>query len=90
VPGGSRSKEKKTMNVRAKFRCNFVAPTHTNDPNATCVRVDMMPVYADGKGNDSWSKATPGGQLTMWITNPAAADAFEPGKEYFLDFTPAE
>lgn len=78
------------MTVRAKFTCFGVAHTQTSDPNGTCARVDLMPVYGDGKDNASWSKATPAGKIEMWITNPSAIDQFEPGKDYFVDFTPAE
>lgn len=78
------------MKVRAKFNCFGVAHTQTNDPTAVCARVDLMPVYDDGKGNAEWSKATPSGQITMWITNPSAIEAFEPDKQYFVDFTPAD
>ncbi len=38
--------------------------------------------------NHSFSKATPCGSVNMTITNPAAAEAFEVGKVYDIDFTP--
>lgn len=34
-------------------------------------------------------KATPGGQLSLLVDNPAALAKFEAGKTYYLDFTPA-
>lgn len=52
----------------------------------------MAPVYgSDAKpANKDWSKYTPQGELKMTITNPGAIEQFELGKEYYLDFTPAE
>ena len=35
-----------------------------------------------------FSKATPSGSLRMQVDNPAALEQFEPGKAYYLDFTP--
>lgn len=35
-----------------------------------------------------YAKATPSGQLTIAVDNPAVV--FEPGKSYYLDFTPVE
>jgi hypothetical protein len=42
-----------------------------------------------GLGNESWSSATPGGQLQITISNPAARGKFEPGKSYMLTIEPA-
>lgn len=78
------------MSVRAKFQCSSVVPQGAQTPEYTCMSVHLHAVYADGKGNESWSKATPNGSLTMTITNPAALEQFVPGKTYFLDFTPAD
>ncbi|MBT2418376.1 hypothetical protein J7F01_41080 [Streptomyces sp. ISL-22] len=35
-----------------------------------------------------YAKATPSGSLTIAVDNPAVI--FEPGKQYHLDFTPAD
>ena len=47
-------------------------------------------VYSDDKNSEnySFSQATPSLSLSMYISNPAVLDAFEQGKEYYLDFTP--
>lgn len=37
-----------------------------------------------------FTKATPWGELRMNVDNPAAAIQFEPGRSYYLDFTPAD
>lgn len=80
------------MNVRAKF---FVEDIRHSDVPGTdqYASITMKPVfgsYGDGEVNKSWSKYTPSGSLTIAITNPAAIDAFERGKAYYLDFTPAD
>jgi hypothetical protein len=73
------------MSVRAKFMCHYVQPTNDG------VIAHMHAVYSTDPNNPnhSWSKATPGASLQMTISNPDAVAAFEQGKEYFLDFTPA-
>ncbi|EMI5461228.1 hypothetical protein WJT80_00330 [Enterobacter roggenkampii] len=74
------------MSVRAKFRCHFIQKTE-DDSHRT---IYMSPVTADTTENKSWSKYTPGGQLQMVISNPAAFEHFEQGKEYFIDIQPAK
>jgi hypothetical protein len=52
----------------------------------------MSPVYANGDPDHENSKfwnASPGGSFELNIVNAAAVEMFEPGKEYYLDFTPA-
>lgn len=50
-----------------------------------------MAVTAQGSGNESFAKATPSGNLSITIDNETpAVDAFEVGKDYFLDFIPCE
>lgn len=80
------------MNVRAKFFVSEIkhAATPGSEPFATVVMLPVFGSYGDGKVNESWSKYTPSGKLEMSVTNPAAIDAFEVGKPYFLDFTSAD
>lgn len=74
------------MPVRAKFRCNHIDMAE-NDSHRTG---HMSPVTADTPENKTWSKYTSGGLLLMHISNPAAFELFEQGKEYYLDIQPAE
>lgn len=70
------------MTVRAKFKVI----------NKEGNMVKMLPVYSEDPNHENkkfWD-ATPSGDITMYITNPAAVDQFEAGKEYYVDFTPAE
>lgn len=76
------------MTVRAKFYVTSIQHHHTNQPEAVCAEVKLAPVYGDA--NKPWSAATPQGQIAMTITNPAAIDAFSPGQNFFVDFTPTE
>lgn len=74
------------MTVRAKFVCNFIQKA-SDDSHRT---IHMAPVISDTEENKAWSKYTPGGLLQMHISNPAAFEQFEQGKEYFIDIQPAE
>lgn len=74
------------MTVRAKFFCQSIQKAE-DDSYRT---IHMSPVTADTEENKAWSKYTPGGQLTMHVSNPAAFKHFEQGKEYFIDIQPAQ
>lgn len=56
--------------------------------------VVLFPVTHDLQNPESENKrfwtATPNGKITMTITNAEAADTFEMGKQYYVDFTPAD
>lgn len=75
------------QSVRAKFVCSQV----TRFAHPGNVQVVLNPVMdSRTPENKAFWDATPNGRLEMTITNVAAADQFEPGKSYYLDFTPAE
>jgi len=77
------------MNVRAKFCCTGINHIYAPSPNTPRVaEVRLQAVWGDGRGNESWSKATPQGEIKMMITNGDAIDAFELGQSYMIDFTP--
>lgn len=71
------------MAVSAKFYCESILDTGSDDKNSCWVEVKLRAVI-DGLGNRSWSKWTPAGSLTLVITNPEAAKQFIPKKEYYL------
>ena len=79
-------KQDKSMTVRAKFQCNSI---QKSQDNATAV-VHLIAVTTGSAENETWSKYTPSGQLQMVISNPAAAEQFEQGREYYIDIQPAE
>jgi hypothetical protein len=76
------------MKVRAKFWVQNINHHHVSAPGEVFATLTMAPVYDDK--NKDWSKATPQGKIEMSITNPGAIEQFELGKQYYVDFTPAE
>lgn len=79
------------MTVRAKMKCFHVDNLVSGDPNEVAADIRLVPVYDDGKtDNASWSKWTPSGEIRLFVTNPGAIAQFEPGKTYYVDFTPAD
>jgi hypothetical protein len=79
------------MTVRAKMKCYAVQPLQSGDPNETMVEIRMIPDYSsDDPENKTWSKYTPCGEVRLFVTNPDAIKHFDPGKFYYIDFTPAE
>jgi len=50
----------------------------------------MSARYSDSPEDNEFAVATPSGSLEMYVSNPAARDFLEPGKQYYLDFTPAD
>lgn len=77
--------------VRAKFRVNDVVERRTeNDNGEPAVTVTLFPVYGQDGENAIFGKYTPAGTISMTIYNREASGQFVPGKEYYVDFTPAE
>lgn len=72
------------MTVRAKFRC---VQTTENDGGTKSVK--LRAVSSGSDENKQFFQYTPSGDIDLAILNPAAAAAFKPGTEYFVDFTPA-
>jgi len=75
--------------IRAKFRCNSVEFRGDPADENTSRTYKLSPVYdTSTPENARFTKATPWGELTLNVDNPAAR--FEVGAFYYLDFTPAE
>lgn len=79
-----------TPTVRAKFTCQSKIPMMSQ------TMVYLSAVYSNKDGtrneeNKAFSDATPSGMIQIGIANdkPALA-AFEQGKSYYVDFTPAD
>jgi hypothetical protein len=51
--------------------------------------ISLSPVYGGSKENEQFFSATPGGSINLCIVRPEAADQFEIGKEYYIDFNRA-
>jgi hypothetical protein len=76
---------RRPVSVRAKMTCS------KKEPFGDGFEIELYPVYSadPDSENGRFFNATPGGQVRLSIVNPSAADAFEVGKEYYVDFTPA-
>lgn len=81
--------------VRAKFKVTHKTTHLLNVQDAEgkwaereVGTVTLSAVHGDV--NKEWSVWTPSGKIEMTINNPSAYEAFKLGKEYFIDFTPAE
>lgn len=72
------------MSVRAKFKCTSI--THGEDSSS----VVLSPVTNGSEENKTFYKWTPGGSIGLNILSKETAENFEPGKEYYVDFTLAE
>lgn len=52
-------------------------------------RVTLSPVTSGSEENKAFYKWTPGGSIQLETVNTEAAKQFEPGVEFYVDFTPA-
>lgn len=75
--------------TRAKFRCNSI---ETFGPGAG-VKVRLSAIYPDKERdgfahdeNHAFFNATPSGQIEMTIQNPAGAELFQAGDDFYVDF----
>lgn len=71
------------MSVRAKMKVDEKAETTYG------YRLKLTAVYGDNPENKAFFKATPSASIEMATINKDAADQFEVGKEYYVDFTSA-
>ena len=86
--------------VRAKFRVDYKSQPYVvnqwlSDEGKSGIRavqdVIMSPVSYEGSDeNKQFFASTPNGQIRLTMTNPKAYEAFQQGKEYYVDFTPVE
>lgn len=77
------------MALVARFTCNKIVQSAAySPPDDPAVNIDVtLSAYLGHDDDDrthEWAKWTPSGELTMQITNPAAAGFFEPGADYRL------
>lgn len=74
--------------VRAKFMVQEIRQHYYGNPGATTVI--LRPQYDQSIEEDKrFAKATPTGEVSMYIDNPPAQAFFELGKTYYLDFSKA-
>jgi hypothetical protein len=78
------------MTVRAKFKVMTVTDTYDAERNQRVAQVSLMPVMSGSAENEAFYRWTPGGNITLGTINEAAAKEFIPGREFYVDFTPAD
>ncbi len=74
------------MSVRAKMKL-----TESTDMawNPGQKKLKFAPEYDTSIPEDQrYSKATPSGEITLWVDNPAALAQLKLGEYYYIDFTP--
>ena len=79
--------------VRAKFRVEKITRQNNWNGSKELRTVSLSPVYGGNDPNHENAKfwqASPSGSLELGCINLDAAEAFELGKEYYIDFTPAD
>jgi hypothetical protein len=70
--------------VRAKFQLCEI----TDRAGTSAKTLKFFPRYDLTIEEDQrFSKATPSGELTMYVDNPSALEQLKLGEDYYLDFT---
>lgn len=79
------------MSVRAKFKVHNATPFHDATGKPSGFKVAMSPVCDSNpeSENAKFYQATPWGEIVLGTVNPAVAEQFTPGAEFYVDFTPA-
>lgn len=72
------------MSIRAKFKVTSVTETEGGLKTAK-----LEAVVGGSPENEAFFKWTPSASIILGTINPAAAEQFTPGKEFYVDFTPA-
>ncbi|HEX9996518.1 MAG TPA: hypothetical protein VGB45_05185 [Abditibacterium sp.] len=80
---------KKMDKIKAKFRCTEVAKTEPfyGVQADFLYTAKLQPVTTGSEENKKFYAATPGGNISLTSILP---DYFVPGKEYYVEFTPAD
>ncbi|MDN8617853.1 hypothetical protein [Variovorax ginsengisoli] len=78
------------MSVRAKFKVVSITTSARWNGPGTMGTVKLQPVTSGSEENKKFYEATPSGEITLGTINQDALAQFEIGKEFYVDFTPAE
>jgi hypothetical protein len=74
--------------VRAKFVCNSVSKSkHWDASGRFLYTASLSPVVSGSEENKQFFSSTPVGKIEL---GSFSEDHFEPGKEYYVDFSKAE
>lgn len=77
------------MTVRAKYKVSAKEST-LGSGKEEMVTIKMNPVINGSKENEEFFKYTPAGEFRLGTLNKKAAEYFQLGEEYYVDFTKAE
>lgn len=71
--------------IRGKFKVDSVVRTEWSE------KVKLSAVYGGEKNSEdnTYSAATPTGSIEMEITNKSLWGNIDPGRKFYVDFTPA-
>lgn len=72
------------MKVRAKFKVHSIVEYEGGNKE-----VKLHAVASGSEENKEFFKWTPSAQISLSTLNPAAAQQFAPGKEFYVDFIEA-
>lgn len=78
------------MSVRAKFKVSKIEITGNTTDERELGTVHLSPVTGGSEENKKFYNYTPCGGMTLGTLNAEALKQFKVGKEYYVDFTPAE
>lgn len=77
------------MRVRAKFVCKEISNSSpVSEDNGKTVKLEA--VINGSEENKEFFRWTPSGQISFGCVNVQASQQFVVGKEYYVDFTPAD
>lgn len=72
-------------------RCKFVVEAVTHHAyGGRSIKLSARYDEPLSKEDRAFSTATPAGDMTVQINNPAVFDLFQPGKHVYIDVMPAE
>lgn len=75
--------------VRGKFFVIGIRKYNAKDAAKTVELAAVSASDPEKAQNCMYHKYTPSGEIKIQIDNPPAAEIFELGKEFYVDFTPA-
>lgn len=80
------------MAVRAKFKCESITRREHWDKSKgeEIHAIKLSPVISGSEENKSFYEATPSGSIELSVIKEEVGKQFELGKEYYVDFTPAQ
>ena len=75
--------------VRAKFKCTSITRREGWGEFKEIRDIELQVVCGGSDDNKKFFAASPSGSIKLGCANAAASEQFEIGKEYYVDFTPA-